>query len=134
MKPTALVVVFLFLLLSILGACAGWQVTANKTLVQMHRIGGLAHDELTNDVCRSVIEECKELRKAYKEEPCDALKACQDRRRRALQSVDSLQRSVMLGLIALQVADQPKVDKAIAGAVAALDQVRKALETWGVKL
>ena len=121
----------LFLILAAVGlllvGCSGWQRTTVTSLSVAHEVGVAAHDA-ARVACREPLRMCIEK----KINPCKALLDCQAGRRIALQSLDSLQRSIDLGLSAVEVGSQPSAAKAVVAALEAAAQVCAGLAAWKV--
>lgn len=135
-SPVADVVGMVFIVAALIGAvvlcclqgCATWQETTRRTLHGAHVTGRSAHDVAKN-LCKPALEKCI----ADKTNPCPALLDCQRKRRPFLKALDSLQRGVLLGLLAVDAGDRPNATKWMVAALGAAEQIRAALKTWGVK-
>ena len=127
--PPTSVLLLLSATLLVSGCSSSWQEISRKSLYSAHTIGVSASIEAER-VCRPALERCKEERR----NPCPKLLQCQLKRRPVLQVLETLQRTVLIGLMAVEVGDQWGASKVVTAGIKAVTQIRGILTTWGVTL
>jgi hypothetical protein len=80
-------------------------------------------------MCRPVLEQCI----AKKLNPCPPLYRCFVARRLLVRSLDTLQRAVLVGMLAVETAEEATATKAVAAGLEAMKTIEDGLKTWGIR-
>jgi hypothetical protein len=109
----------------ILCSCAGWQKTTHKSLLTAHQVAVQARIAMA-DICAEKINICI----AENNQACPALSKCQT----AVNVLDSTNRSISVGLDAIDKGDESAASHALQVVLSAILQVRQILAGWGISI
>jgi len=117
------------LTLLLLASCASWKSTVRKSLDTAGALANLAAYDI-GLACDHVKEKCK----TDKTNPCPALETCHKAERDVARTAVAIQAAVLVGLGAIDLADQARALDKLKQALKLLEPLKTTLKAYGVDL